>query len=68
MMLDVLQTNRDFVLEAIQSFRNELDRLENHLRQGDQPGLQEFLINSTRQRALLLQEQPYGSSPVEREE
>ena len=68
MMMDALQTNRDFVLEALQSFRNELDRLENHLRQGDRLGLQEFLINSTRQRAFLLQEQPRDSSPVEREE
>ena len=67
MMLDVLQTNRDFVLEAIQSFRNELDRLENYLCQGDRLGLQELLIHSTRQRALLLQEQPRGSGPVESE-
>ena len=67
MMLDVLQTNRDFVLEAVQSFRNELDRLENYLRQGDRLGLQELLIHSTRQRALLLQEQPRDSGPVERE-
>jgi len=67
MMLDVLQTNRDFVLEAVQSFRNELDRLENHLRQGDRLGLKEFLIHSTCQRALLLHEQPRRSGPVERE-
>ena len=68
MILDALQTNRDFVLEAMQSFRDELDRLENHLRQGDRLGLQEFLINSTRQRAFLMQEQTRGFGPVEREE
>jgi prephenate dehydrogenase len=67
MMLDVLQTNREFVLEVIQGFHNELDRLENRLRQGDWPGLLELLSLNTSRRALLLQHQQHNSGLVDRE-
>lgn len=46
MMLDVLLTNRDNVLEALGRFRGELDGLETALRQGDEAGLRASLERS----------------------
>ena len=66
MMLDVLQTNRDFVLSALQQFRGELDRLEACLRQEGLDGLREFLVESASKHALLVQDLPQGAVPAER--
>lgn len=42
-MLDILMTNKEFVLQALRSFRERLDRMENQMRAGDWMGLEEEL-------------------------
>jgi prephenate dehydrogenase len=55
MMLDVLLSNRENVLEAAGRFRRELEALESALRQGDEGALRESLERSAQQHAQLVQ-------------
>ena len=55
MMLDVLLSNRENVLEAARRFRRELDTLETALRQGDEGALRESLERSVQRHAQLVQ-------------
>ena len=55
MMLDVLLSNRENVLEAIGRLRGELDVLEAALRQADEPALRTGLERSARQHAALVE-------------
>ena len=55
MMLDVLLSNRENVLEAVGRFRKELDTLEKVLRQEDEGALRASLERSARQHNELLE-------------
>ena len=55
MMLDVLFSNRDNVLEAVGRFRRELDSLEAALRLGDEDALRMSLERSARQFSELVE-------------
>lgn len=61
MMLDVLETNCDSILSALQLFRSTLDQLEDCLQSGDVAELKEFLIASARKHAALLDRPSPGS-------
>jgi prephenate dehydrogenase len=53
-MLDVLVTNRTYVLESLNEFRQALDTLEGYLSKGDYQGLNtELDLSAGRQRELL---------------
>jgi hypothetical protein len=53
-MLDVLVTNREYVLESLNEFRQALDILEEHLHKGDYTGLKADLdLSAARQQELL---------------
>jgi prephenate dehydrogenase len=54
MMLDVLMSNRDFLLDALHIFRQSLDELEADLRQGNETQLKEKLQRACNARATLL--------------
>jgi prephenate dehydrogenase len=56
MMLDVLLSNRENVLEAAGRFRKELDALESALRLGDESALRAGLERSARQYSELVEE------------
>ena len=62
MMVDVLLTNREYILPALESFRQELDRLEACVRQSDETALREYLSRSAQQHAILCKNQPDGAS------
>ena len=53
MMLDVLLTNRDFLLDALQIFRTNLDRLENDIRRENDTVLAENLQKTYNARTAL---------------
>jgi prephenate dehydrogenase len=55
MMLDVLLSNGENVLEAAGRFRRELEALETALRQGDEGALRESLERSAQRHAQLVQ-------------
>jgi prephenate dehydrogenase len=55
MMLDVLLSNRENVLEALERFRGELDALETALRQGDEAGLRASLERSAQRHTELVE-------------
>jgi len=55
MMLDVLLSNRENVLEAIGRYRREWEALETALRQGDEGALRESLERSAQRHAQLVQ-------------
>ena len=61
MMLDALQTNRQAVLSALQSYTATLARLSDCLKSGDAAALEEFLVASARKHAALLGRQSPGS-------
>jgi hypothetical protein len=53
-MLDVLVTNREYVLESLNEFRQALDTLEGYLYKGDYTGLKADLdLGAAHQRKLL---------------
>ena len=53
-MLDVLVTNREYILESLNEFRQALDTLEGYLSKGDYQGLKTDLdLSAARQRELL---------------
>jgi prephenate dehydrogenase len=53
-MLDVLQTNQGYILHSLNSFRQELDRLEEQLSQGEFRNLKMLLDQSAEQRRSLI--------------
>ncbi len=58
MMLDVLLTNPDHLLEAIGRLRGRLDELETCLRNGDEAGLLRLLESGAARRRLLVPDPP----------
>jgi prephenate dehydrogenase len=62
MMLDVLLTNPDNLLEAIGRFRARLDHMETCLRQGDATGLLALLEDGAEQRGRLVPSQTISPS------
>lgn len=55
MMMGILQSNREHVLEAIRSFRDSLDEVESALREEDYPRLEGILDNSRNSHATLVE-------------
>ena len=55
MMLDVLLTNRENILEVAENFKRELNAFTDALEAGNRDGLQRLLDEAARQRAHLLQ-------------
>ncbi len=51
MMLDILLTNREAILNALQDYRNELDGLTTLIETGDEQGLRKVLSPVVKQRA-----------------
>lgn len=52
-MLPILETNREYVLEHIAQFRKQLDALENELEREQYPNLAEMLDQARKRKALL---------------
>lgn len=55
MMLDILMTNRDFLLESLQHFQGNLDKLIENLRDQDPVALKNNLQHSRNARSTLLE-------------
>ncbi len=53
-MLDVLQTNRGYVLQSLNRFHRELERLEGQLSKGEFDALRMLLVRSAEQRRSLI--------------
>ena len=51
MMLDILLTNREAILNALQDYRNEFDGLTTLIETGDEQGLRKVLSPVVKQRA-----------------
>lgn len=63
MMLDILVTNRQQVLEAVGRFRRSLDALEAHLAQGDWEALERLLAQGAGRYTDLTGPTPHGDEP-----
>ena len=48
MMLDVLKTNRENLLQLLNSLKTQLEQLEKWLEEGDYQGLHQALLQSSR--------------------
>jgi prephenate dehydrogenase len=46
MMLDVLETNRDYILNALEGFREQIELVETLLKHSDRNQLELFLSDS----------------------
>jgi prephenate dehydrogenase len=55
MMVDILLTNRDAILNALQDYHTELDTLATLIQAGDEQGLRKSLAPVVRQRAAMYQ-------------
>lgn len=66
MLLDVLETNQDMVLSALQAFHEALDRIESGLQAGDWQAIARSLQASAQRQAALIQDLtiPAGSGSV----
>jgi prephenate dehydrogenase len=53
MMLDILMTNQDYLLETIQDFQTNLDNLAESIRRGDHAALENSLLQSRNARKAL---------------
>jgi len=53
MMLDILLTNREAILNALQDYRSELDGITTLIKTGDEQGLHRYLVPIVKQRARM---------------
>ena len=59
MMLEILTTNRPSIIRQLESYRDDLDRIAQLLKTGDEAALQQSLKDAQRQRAEYF-ESKYG--------
>jgi prephenate dehydrogenase len=52
-MVDILLSNREAILDALQDYRSELDGLTTLIKVGDEQGLRKSLAPIVKQRALM---------------
>jgi prephenate dehydrogenase len=55
MMMDILMTNRDFLLESLQQFQSNLEKLIENIRHEDQTALKSILQQSRNARNELFE-------------
>ncbi len=63
MMIDILKTNRENILGAMEGYRNRLAQVEELLRQEEYPLLMNYLSTAQHRQAALLEAQEQGAMP-----